>query len=90
MKPVPELALVQGERPSRYARRGVAPGKVPWDVHVRAWEGYARQFGCEQSAERIAERGGFGYREMQIHLAGLKCPVSEDVVLPEVPGWEPR
>jgi hypothetical protein len=39
-------------------------GTVAWSEHLDAWEMYARRYGSEQSAERIAERQGFGYLEM--------------------------
>lgn len=32
---------------------------IPWSVHVRAWNAYAAKYSKDQSAERIAERGGF-------------------------------
>ena len=38
---------------SRYAA-------IPWDEHVEIWKNY---FGSNQTAERIAERGGFGIKE---------------------------
>ena len=44
---------------------GSRPGTVTWAEHERAWEGYAQRFGRHiQSAERIAERAGFCYREL--------------------------
>jgi len=39
-------------------------GMVAWAEHVKAWEVYAARFGRNQSAERIAERGGFGFTEL--------------------------
>ena len=39
-------------------------GRIPWSVHEKAWGVYAQQFGCDQSAERIAERHGFDVSEM--------------------------
>lgn len=44
------------------------PGTVEWQEHERAWEGYARRYGKRQSAERMAQRGGFGYCELTEHL----------------------
>ena len=40
------------------------PGTIAWDEHVLAWSAYAVRYGRDQSAERIAERGGFGYAEL--------------------------
>lgn len=41
-----------------------APGSVDWSEHLEAYAVYAKLHGRSQSAERIAERGGFGYVEM--------------------------
>lgn len=35
-----------------------------WDEHIEAWEGYYRAGFTSQPAERIAERGGFGWDEL--------------------------
>jgi hypothetical protein len=40
------------------------PGTVAWWEHVEAWEVYHKLYGNDQSAERMAERSGFGYLEM--------------------------
>lgn len=40
------------------------PGTIAWHEHVEAWNAYAKLFGSDQSAERIAERGGFGWGEL--------------------------
>lgn len=65
---------VQGNLP----RRGV--GTIAWDEHVLAWSAYAVRHGRNQSADRIAERGGFGYAELT-SLLGYEpktwAPVSE-------------
>lgn len=54
------------------------PGIIRWWEHVEAWIGYARKYGTEQSAERIMERGGFGYQELVDYLGH------------EPTTWEPR
>lgn len=41
-----------------------ASGTVAWVEHVEAYTEYAARFGTSQSAERLAQRGGFGYREI--------------------------
>ena len=69
---------------------GEVPGTVPWDVHVLAWEGYAAAGHGAQSAERMAERAGFSYRELQCALAGhyndcYHCTEQHE----PVPGWTP-
>jgi len=40
------------------------PGTIAWVEHVEAWCRYAAQYGDLQSAERIAERGGFSWNEL--------------------------
>lgn len=52
-------APVQGDY-----RRKRPPGTVAWSEHLKAWRVYANRFGTYQSAERIAERGGFGFDEL--------------------------
>jgi hypothetical protein len=39
------------------------PRSIPWHFHARAWSEYAAHH-RDQSAERIAERGGFGVSEV--------------------------
>lgn len=72
---------------------GGREGWVPWAIHIDAWKGYAEAGHGDQSAERVAERGGFGYREIQCAIArhynaciGGLCKIEH----PPVPGWEPR
>ena len=60
-------APVQGDY-NRATRRYERAGSIAWAEHVEAWEDYARRYGRDQSAERIAERGGFGYQELVDHL----------------------
>lgn len=48
----------------------IPAGTIPWATHLRAWEGYAAAGHGEQSAERLAERGGFSYREVQCAIEG--------------------
>lgn len=47
---------------------GHGPGTIAWTEHELAWSAYAQKYGRDQSAEVIAQRGGFGYRELQIFL----------------------
>lgn len=53
-------APVQGE----YSEPRRASGTVAWSEHMEAYEAYAAKYGTGQSAARLAERGGFGYREI--------------------------
>ena len=51
--------------------RGVPfPTSVAWHFHERAWSQYAACFGRSQSAERIAERGGFSAMELVMFMLG--------------------
>lgn len=61
-------APVQGEhRGTGRERRG--PGTIAWTEHEQAWAIYSRKYGRDQSAQRIADRGGFGWYEL-IELLG--------------------
>lgn len=44
------------------------PGTVSWEEHLLAYSDYARRYGTSQSAERLAERGGFSFSELTDHL----------------------
>lgn len=61
-------APVQGDfrgHPSdRTGAPGEDPGTISWAEHLEAYEPYAKRYGRDQSPERIAERGGFGYAEL--------------------------
>jgi hypothetical protein len=49
------------------AEKGVgAKGTIAWAEHLEVWAAYAARYGTRQSAERIAERGGFGHSEVQM------------------------
>ena len=51
--------------PVQFDRKAGKPdGTIAWEEHVKAHAGYVAEFGSLQSAERVAERGGFGYREL--------------------------
>ena len=54
------------------------PGTISWEEHLLAYEDYAERYGRDQSAERLAERGGFGYDELVDHLG--RAPAT----------WRPR
>ncbi|WP_053092016.1 hypothetical protein [Stenotrophomonas maltophilia] len=62
-----------GEKPERRAPvQGYHGETIPWRVHGLAWEAYAKKYGKQQSAERIAERGGFGCEEMDMFVPGWR------------------
>lgn len=58
-------APIQAEsRSSKNADKG--QGTISWEEHEACWAKYAVKYGTQQSAERLAERGGFGYNEFII------------------------
>lgn len=61
-------ARVQGDTRIPKGEPGRNVGSVAWSEHEEAWADYAKRYGGGQSAERIHERGGFGYRELVDHL----------------------
>ncbi len=58
-------APVQGHTHDPSGKRAPrVDGSITWEEHDRAWAAYAKLYGQSQSAERIAERGGFGWYEL--------------------------
>jgi hypothetical protein len=55
----------QGGAEERFAPvQGYEPGgRIPWALHARIWQAYAALGHGQQSAQRIAERGGFAWGE---------------------------
>lgn len=53
---------------------GKGLGSVDWAEHLEAWAVYASRYGKSQSAERIAERGGFSFGELYQFLG--KAPTT--------------
>ena len=47
---------------------GSGPGTIDWAEHELAWSNYARQYGRDQTAQRMADRGGFCYAELTDYL----------------------
>lgn len=68
-------AVVQGEHHPTKRRK---PGTVAMWEYLQAYQVYAARCGGYQSAERILERGGFGYSELTSLLGH------------EPKSWEPR
>lgn len=60
-------APVQGEYIMHGGRViGRSPdGTITWAEHLDAFEHYAAEHGRDQSAERVAARGGFGINELR-------------------------
>ena len=61
-------AVHAGRDDHRRTGPGVAAGTISWEEHLRAYSAYRAKYGNDQSAERIAERGGFGYDELIRYL----------------------
>lgn len=57
----PRRFPLQADRPDRAAP---GPFEIPWSVAEIAYGAYAAKYGRSQSLERLAERGGFGWSEM--------------------------
>ncbi len=53
-------APVQGE----HGKDRRAAGTVTWEEYLEAYAVYAGRYGTRQSPERLAERMGFGYKEI--------------------------
>jgi hypothetical protein len=47
----------------------IPDGFISWEEHVKVWELYHKKWSSSQSAERIAERGGF-YMDEVVELLG--------------------
>ncbi len=60
----PGCSCGTGRRAPVQAERDRPAGSILWWEHQDAWVEYARRYGGGQSAERIAERGGFGFLEL--------------------------
>lgn len=48
--------------------RSSPPGTIDWEEHLEVYDCYASKYGRSQSAERLAERGGFGKLEAETLL----------------------
>ena len=55
-------------QPVRRHNEEHGPGTISWAEHEQAWSVYSGRYGGGQSAERIAERGGFSYSELMSFL----------------------
>lgn len=56
---------IQGD----YQTGGGKSSTIPWWLAEIAYKQYAKQFGNQQTLERLAERGGFGREELVMLLA---------------------
>lgn len=44
---------------------------IPWPLAEVIYEAYAAQYGTDQSIEKMHDRGGFSWREVEIIFSGL-------------------
>ena len=49
------------------------PRTIPWSLAERAYVDYSRRYGTNQSLERLAQRGGFGPTELDVHVPGWRA-----------------
>lgn len=45
---------------------------IPWSLAETIYTAYSTLYGTRQSLERLAERGGFSWREVEVIFAELK------------------
>ena len=60
---------IQGEFDSETRTRR-PPGQVPWGIAELAYKQYVKDCGHDQSLQRLADRGGFGWSELIRLLRG--------------------
>jgi len=46
------------------------PGFIPWWLAELAYQEYSKQFGTSQSLQKLADRGGFGRKELIFLIRG--------------------
>ncbi len=44
---------------------------IPWSLAELIYEAYAAQYGTAQSIEKMHDRGGFSWREVEVIFSGL-------------------
>lgn len=49
---------------------------IPWEMHLNAWDAYAKKWGRSQTAERMHERGGFSAGELDVLIPGWREDLS--------------
>lgn len=57
------------------------PREIPWSVAQKAYGEYSRLYGSSQSLERLAERGGFGWGEMDSLYPAWREEIDEICIL---------
>lgn len=61
-------APVQGTKKTKVDGKPRGPGTVAWSEFLLAMSDYAQKYGTQQGPERMAERGGLCYAELEDHL----------------------
>lgn len=67
--------------PFQRVHGGITGERIPWSLHLEAYAGYAKEYpgsARDQSAERMAERGGFGVTELDRYVPGWEKRVTVD------------
>jgi hypothetical protein len=44
---------------------------IPWPLAELIYEAYATQYGTDQSLQKLHDRGGFSWREVEVIFSGL-------------------
>ncbi|CAM3462694.1 hypothetical protein G4177_06270 [Corallococcus sp. ZKHCc1 1396] len=57
---------------TRDTKTEAGPTSIPWPVAEKAWATYSQRYGRDQSVERLAERGGFDWAEMDSFFPGWR------------------
>lgn len=60
------------EFPLQVTRGLTGPVSIPWAVAEKAWAAYSARYGRDQSVERLAQRGGFSWGEMDELFPGWR------------------
>lgn len=96
-----ELEVVALRKPRMFPlqaehQKGAKPGplSIPWSIAEAAYGAYAAKYGRQQSLERLAERGGFAWSEMDQLHPGWRTEVAEidrlRALLVEIRDYLPR
>lgn len=56
-------APIQGTWKPKWHPAYIPYGTITWTEHLQVYACYAARYGRNQSAEKIADRGGFGFQE---------------------------
>lgn len=57
------------------------PSAIPWWLAEVAYEYYSKRYGGQQSLERLAERGGFGRKELVMFIRGNLKDTTDSIIM---------